>query len=163
VNCFPSQGRVKFGKGAWRMVTRRLFFGIGIAAIAAGAVAYGQVYPAYDGPEIDPPEAARRVAAGDVTLVDIRRPDEWAATGSGAGALQIDMRRDDFVAALTTAVGGNRDAPVALICARGVRSARLANQLAAAGFTNIINVPEGMEGSSAGPGWIARGLPMATD
>jgi rhodanese-related sulfurtransferase len=145
------------------MVTRRLFLGIGGAAVVAGAVAYAQVYPAYDGPEIDAPEALRRVAAGEITLIDIRRPDEWAETGSGAGALQIDMRRDDFVAALTTAVDGNRAAPIALICARGVRSARLANQLSAAGFTNIINVPEGMQGSSAGPGWIARGLPVAAD
>jgi rhodanese-related sulfurtransferase len=145
------------------MVRRRLFLGIGVAAVVAGAVAYGQVYQSYDGPEVDAAEAARRVAAGEITLIDIRRPDEWADTGSGAGAVQIDMRRDDFVAALTTAVGGNRDAPIALICARGVRSARLANQLAAAGFTNIINVPEGMQGSSAGPGWIARGLPLAQD
>jgi rhodanese-related sulfurtransferase len=143
------------------MITRRLFLGGGlIAAVAAGAVAYAQVFPAYDGPAIDPAQAAQGIAAGEITLVDIRRPDEWADTGSGAGALRIDMRDADFVAQLTAAVDGNRDAPIALICARGVRSARLANQLAASGFTNIINVPEGMLGSSSGPGWIARGLPL---
>ncbi len=145
------------------MISRRILLGLGLVAVVGGAVAYGQAFPTYDGPAIDPAEAARRVAAGEITLVDIRRPDEWAATGSGAGALRLDLRRDDFVAALEAAVGGNRDAPIALICARGVRSARLAGQLRDAGFTQIINVPEGMQGSDAGPGWIARGLPVVQD
>jgi rhodanese-related sulfurtransferase len=29
-----------------------------------------------------------------------------------------------------------------------------------AGFTQVYNIDEGMVGSSAGPGWIARGLPV---
>jgi len=29
-----------------------------------------------------------------------------------------------------------------------------------AGFTNVANVKEGMVGSSAGPDWIRRGLPV---
>jgi rhodanese-related sulfurtransferase len=29
-----------------------------------------------------------------------------------------------------------------------------------AGFTQVYNIKEGMMGSSAGPGWIARGLPL---
>ena len=48
---------------------------------------------------------------------------------------------------------------MALICAGGVRSARLANRLDAAGLGPILDVPEGMEGSAAGPGWIKSGLP----
>lgn len=143
------------------MISRRIILGLGALVLAGGAVAYGQVYQPYDGRAIDAAEAQRLAAAGQVTLVDVRRPDEWAKTGAGAGALLLDMRDDDFVANLAAAVDGNRDAPIALICARGVRSARLANQLSAAGFTQIINVPEGMLGSSAGPGWIARGLPLS--
>jgi rhodanese-related sulfurtransferase len=145
------------------MISRRVMLGLGAAALAGGAVSYGQVYQTYGGQAIDAAEAQRRVAAGDLTLVDIRRPDEWADTGSGTGAMRLDMRDDDFVASLMAAVNGNRDAPIALICARGVRSARLANRLSEAGFTQIINVPEGMSGSSAGPGWIARGLPVVQD
>jgi rhodanese-related sulfurtransferase len=142
------------------MISRRVMLGLGVTALVGGAVAYGLVYPTYDGAAIDAVEAQKRVAAGQVTLVDIRGPDEWAATGTAAGALRMDMRDGDFVANLTAAMHGDRDAPIALICARGVRSTRLANQLRDAGFTQIINVPEGMLGSSAGPGWIARDLPL---
>ena len=28
-----------------------------------------------------------------------------------------------------------------------------------AGFTNVVHIKEGMAGSGAGPGWLARGLP----
>ena len=70
--------------------------------------------------------------------------------------------RADFIAALTDAAGADRDAPIALICAGGVRSARLGRRLTEAGFTNIIDVPEGMQGSGAGPGWLRRGLPTRT-
>ncbi len=143
------------------MISRRILLGFGVTVLAGGAIAYGQVFQTYEGAAMDVTEAAKRVAAGQITLVDIRRPDEWADTGSAAGALQLDMRDDDFVARLTVAVDGNRAAPIALICAKGVRSARLANALTEAGFTQIINVPEGMLGSSAGPGWIARDLPLA--
>jgi rhodanese-related sulfurtransferase len=109
---------------------------------------------------LPPPEAHRLALAGAITLVDIRRPDEWAATGRREGALRLDLRRPDFTEALAERVGGVRDAPIALICARGVRSARLANRLAEAGFTHVLDVPEGMLGSAAGPGWLARGLPL---
>ncbi len=110
--------------------------------------------------QIDVATAHRLAEAGEIILVDIRRPDEWAASGSPASGHRLDMRREDFSEALLTLTGGARDAPVALICARGVRSSRLTNQLMAAGFTHIIDVPEGMLGSAAGPGWVRAGLPV---
>jgi rhodanese-related sulfurtransferase len=69
------------------------------------------------------------------------------------------MRDKDFVAQLLAKVS-SKDAPVALICARGVRSRGLSRRLIQAGFTNIIDVPEGMLGSGAGPGWLGAGLPV---
>ncbi|MDA9865128.1 rhodanese-like domain-containing protein [bacterium] len=108
-------------------------------------------------------QAHTQAVSGQITLIDIRRPDEWEKTGSGEGAVRLDMRRTDFIPALTKIVDGNLGAPVALICARGVRSSRMTNQLISAGFTNIINVPEGMLGSAAGPGWLKRGLPIVKD
>jgi rhodanese-related sulfurtransferase len=96
---------------------------------------------------------------GDFTLIDIRRPDEWARTGVGVGAIPIDMRDRDFVTQLLSEVT-DKDAPIALICARGVRSRGMTKRLTEAGFTNIIDVPEGMQGSGAGPGWLATGLPV---
>jgi rhodanese-related sulfurtransferase len=113
---------------------------------AAGALSPGQAYAA--------------AGAGEILLIDIRRPDEWARTGLGERAIGIDMRQEDFEDRLLAAVKGDKTRPVALICARGVRSRRLAGRLSAAGFTRVVDVPEGMLGSGAGPGWLKRNLPV---
>ena len=105
-------------------------------------------------------EAYAAAKSQDLLLVDIRRPDEWEATGIGAGATPIDMRRDDFIAALDQLTSGDRSTPVALICARGVRSKHLGKALKDAGYLRVIDVPEGMLGSFAGPGWLKTGLPV---
>jgi len=121
---------------------------------------WAMMTPATSGEELSVAEAYAKAASGEVVLIDIRRPDEWRNTGIGEGAQMLDMRRDDFVAALTTLVGGDLDAPIALICARGVRSAAgMTKRLSEAGFTGIMDVPEGMLGSRAGPGWLASELP----
>lgn len=143
--------------------TRRwALFGVG-AAIAAGFAIreYRLIPPAYAGGQLSVTEARDGAVEGSVVLIDIRTPREWRATGVGEGAYPLDMRRDDFEQALDRITGGDRSAPIALICARGVRSARLSNQLTQAGFTNIIDVPEGMLGSAAGPGWVRAGLPVS--
>ena len=151
---------------------RRAFIGAGalVALSAGGFVAadgqnlfYTAITEDFPGGILTPGEAHEKAIAGEITLIDIRRPDEWAKTGSGEGAHRIDLRVDDFAAQVQAAAGGDLDAPVALICARGVRSARTSNQLIDAGFTNIIDVPEGMLGSAAGPGWLERGLPLVKD
>lgn len=140
---------------------RRAVLALGGAVLAGLAVREYLLTPEdFAGGDLSVEAAHEQANAGAVLLVDIRRPDEWASTGVGAGAQPLDMRRADFVAALDQLAGGDRGRPIALICARGVRSARLANQLAQAGFTSIIDVPEGMLGSRAGPGWLRAGLPV---
>jgi len=105
-------------------------------------------------------QAAHRAALeGRITLIDIRRPEEWVSTGVPQGAIPLDMRDPAFTDKLAALVT-DKNAPVALICARGVRSRRFAAVLTGAGFANIIDVPEGMLGSGAGPGWLAAGLPV---
>lgn len=144
------------------MISRRVLLVSGglLVSATAGATGYKWFNPEYHGGELTVREAYEAATDQNITLIDIRRPDEWAKTGIGAPAHPIDMRRDDFVAALENIVGTDRTKPVALICARGVRSARLSNRLEQAGFTNIINVPEGMLGSRAGPGWLGSKLPV---
>ena len=136
-------GAVALAGGAGIFASR--WFNTG-AEIGAGALSVGQAH--------------RQAMAGEILLVDIRRPDEWARTGIGAGAQPLDMRREDFAQALLALTGGDRDAPIALICARGVRSRKLTRRLSEAGFTNVLDVPEGMLGSGAGPGWLRAGLPV---
>lgn len=70
------------------------------------------------------------------------------------------MRHAGFIAELDALTGARKDVPIALICARGVRSARLSIALTEAGYTRVINVPEGMLGSDVGQGWIETGLPV---
>jgi len=141
---------------------RRGFLLGAVAVVAAGVCAarWYNIGAEIGEDALSAPEALARAQLGEILLVDIRRPDEWQATGIPLGAVPLDLRRDDFVEALLAEAGGDRARPVALICARGVRSARLGKRLSQAGFTAILDVPEGMLGSGAGPGWLARGLPV---
>ena len=115
-------------------------------------------------PELSAPEAQQQTAAGSLTLIDIRTPGEWRQTGVAQGAKRIDMRQPGgpkaFVAAVEQAVGGDKNAPVALVCRTGNRSGVMQGALREAGFTQVYNVREGMAGSGAGPGWVRRGLPV---
>ena len=135
------------------MLPRRLFLAMP-AAFAAFPVF------AADVGQLTVEQAHERASTGAIVLIDIRRPEEWEATGIAAGAVPIDMRARDLGARIDAALGGNRDAPVALICHSGVRSHHLSEAMAKAGFTQIYDVGEGMAGSSHGPGWLKRGLPV---
>ncbi len=136
---------------------RKALFLLAGGAVAAGL--YGIVqYTQAD--TIGAPEALARVQAATLILVDIRRPDEWQATGVAQGAHALDMRDDAFIARLDALMGGDKTKPVAMICAKGVRSRWMAARLRVSGYENVVDVREGMLGSSAGAGWIARGLPV---
>ena len=137
-------------------MNRRLFL------YAAAAAAFAPVCSFAESPirEMGAAEAREAAIAGDLVLLDIRRPDEWAQTGVGDVALEADMTSEDFGRILVEAVDGDRNKPVALICRTGARSSYLSDVLAKNGFTNIVNVREGMAGSSAGDGWVKKGLPL---
>lgn len=116
------------------------------------------------GPTLSAPDAYTQAQAGKLTLIDVRRPDEWRKTGVAAGALRINMLHPQgeagFVSQVSAEVGGNKDAPIGLICRTGNRTTHVQRVLREAGFTHVYNIKEGMAGSSAGPGWVARGLPV---
>lgn len=137
---------------------RLVILGGAAACLGGGAFAFWP-RPASSGNLMTPVEAQEAAARGDLLLVDIRRPDEWARTGIAEHAVAIDMRRRDFLQALAAARTSDAQ-PVAIICAAGVRSKHMSRALREAGLTDIVDIPEGMTGSSAGPGWVARGLPV---
>ena len=96
------------------------------------------------------------------TLIDVREPAEWAETGVPTGASTISISRKDFVDAVLDKVGGDKSAPVALICRSGNRSVKASEALTAAGFTNVTNVGDGMLGrEGVGKGWLAAKLPVS--
>ena len=107
-------------------------------------------------------EAADRQQAGTLVLVDIRTPQEWRATGIPAGARRSDWWQDGgrrrFLRDIMAFTDGDRARPIAVICARGGRSSQAFRLLREQGFTEVYDVDEGMLGSRAGPGWLARKL-----
>ncbi len=137
---------------------------LGAAVIVLGAIAVwqvGRIPQDYVGKSLTVQQAFEQARERKIVLLDIRTPNEWRATGVGEAAHPLDMRREDFISVVAQLVEQDKSRPVALICAGGVRSARMSNRLTEAGFTNIIDVPEGMLGSAAGPGWIRAGLPVS--
>lgn len=114
------------------------------------------------GPDLSAPDAYAAVKEGKVRLIDIRTPQEWRQTGVAPEAGRVDFHRGPQVLLkdVLELVDGNRDAPIALICRTGNRTAQAQKFLQSQGFTRVYNIPEGMAGSAAGPGWLKRGLPV---
>lgn len=137
------------------MLTRRHF----IAATAACVPAAMSV-PAWATEKMSVADAHKQALSGEVLLVDIRTDGEWKQTGLGASALAISMHKPGFLEKLAEAAGQDKTKKIALICATGGRSRWLQGQLAKFGFTNIVDVSEGMLGSADGPGWLRTGLPV---
>jgi len=109
--------------------------------------------------EMTPDVAYAKALAGDIVLIDIRTPEEWAESGLPDVALTNNLYAPDFIQTLLAIRDQNPSTPLALICRTGNRSARTTAQLYQAGLTNVIDVVEGVAGSGVGPGWFARGLP----
>ncbi|AXE66240.1 hypothetical protein BBF93_04025 [Hyphomonas sp. CACIAM 19H1] len=102
-------------------------------------------------------EAHDKLAAGEITLIDVRTPQEWRQTGTAPGAQRITLQGKDFLKQVMHAAGGF-DAPVAFICRSGQRSGQAAAQARAVGFTQVYNVVGGMEGPG---GWLSERLPVS--
>jgi rhodanese-related sulfurtransferase len=113
------------------------------------------------------PDAALHMSqTGAVTIIDIRRPDEWRTTGivPGAKKATIDFGRGTgrFLNRIKRLTNGDKSTPIALICAAGVRSKHAAALLRRHGYTAVADISEGMTGGVHGAGWIKRGLPIAS-
>ncbi|MGD9670035.1 MAG: rhodanese-like domain-containing protein [Hyphomicrobiaceae bacterium] len=109
---------------------------------------------------LHPQDAHKFMRDAGLVLIDVRTEGEWIRTGLAEGAVAMTASGPEFVDGLLDLLGGDKTKPVAFICASGARSAHVQRFLLAHGFTNAINVVEGMVGGAgAGPGWILRGLP----
>lgn len=132
-----------------RQLAWRLFF---VALLCLGALR-----PAAAVEQIGVHEARALALDGAITLIDIRRPQEWQASGVADVAVEIDMRAPDFLNQVRELQLKNKDRPLAFICATGGRSNRLARWFERQGIDEVIDVSAGMHGRD---GWLASKLPV---
>ncbi len=109
--------------------------------------------------DISPQQAHELAGKGEILLVDVRTPNEWAKTGLPEDAVAISLQDPQFLQKLEEAAGGDHDRKVAFICASGGRSMQVAQALKQYGWNNTINVAGGMTGSMRQQGWVQLGLP----
>lgn len=100
--------------------------------------------------DLDPAEARRRQAAGELDIVDIREQYEWEA-GRAPGVRHTEIER-----VASQAPSFDRARPVAFMCRGGVRAGMVAQAFRAIGF-EAYNVAGGFTA------WHARGLPAEPD
>lgn len=133
---------------------------VAVALVLAPAVRHGA--GAQQSAIIDAATAHQKAAAGDITLVDIRTPEEWRETGvpASAHAVTLDQPPQALMTKIDALLAGDRSRPLALICRTGNRSSKLAVELRKQGYTNVIDVAEGLAGGRNGQGWAKAGLPL---
>jgi rhodanese-related sulfurtransferase len=131
-----------------------------------------------------------KAAPGRVVILDVRTPEEYMFVGHAdmawnvpvaaqlyqwdAGKKQFPMRLlPDFVSRVKQVA--KPDDTLMVMCRSGGRSAMAVNQLAAAGFRNVYNITDGMEGDEVKDpgsvfhgqrlvnGWKNSGLPWTYD
>ena len=108
-------------------------------------------YPVATLQQITVQDLQQRLRADGLQVLDVRREAEWQA-GHIAGAAWWPL--DKFNAALPMA---DKNAPLAVHCKSGYRSAIACSLLQRAGFENVINVVGGFEA------WQQAQLPVATE
>lgn len=87
-------------------------------------------------------EAARLIAAGPVTILDVRTPGEFTGLGHLPGARLLPV---DLIASAPAVLPAD-GTPVLVCCEHGVRSARAAAVLVAAGIGPVYDLAHGMAG-----------------
>lgn len=108
------------------------------------------------------PQVQDHVQTGKMILIDIRSRGEWQDSGLAQGAWPISMHERDFGPRMRAVLAKYTPDQIALICATGGRTARMADILEKNGILGVTDVSEGMFGNRNGPGWIKRGLPIVT-
>jgi rhodanese-related sulfurtransferase len=142
------------------MPRRSLIAGVTRILVAFGAVIVSSGSVSAEPKILSAPEAQAQMVAGEIVVLDIRSPEEWAASGVAEGAWPITMHAPDFPERLQQILERHPADQVAFICATGGRTAHVINALSQHGVTGFLDLSEGMMGNPRGPGWLARGLPV---
>jgi len=95
------------------------------------------------------PQDVRALPDGDAAIIDVREASEWEQ-GHLPGAVHISK---SYVEQQIEAAVPDRDAPVVLYCAGGVRSLFAAQTLQQLGYSNVASMSGGFQA------WKSAGLP----
>ncbi len=98
---------------------------------------------------------------GDVVVIDVRTPQEWAQTGIIASSQPIMYfddhfapHKSEFLSQLSQVVNGNKNKTIILICRSGQRSKLVAGILEREGYTKVFNHKNGILE------WLAENRPV---
>jgi molybdopterin/thiamine biosynthesis adenylyltransferase/rhodanese-related sulfurtransferase len=98
------------------------------------------------------PQEVDALPAGAATVVDVREASEWEQ-GHLPGARHVSK---SYIEQQIEGIAPDRDAPVVLYCAGGVRSLFAAQTLAEMGYTDVASMSGGFQQ------WKSAGLPFDT-
>ena len=93
---------------------------------------------------------AAKIQESGVTVLDVRRPDEFAA-GHIPGAININVEDSAFKSEISKL---DKSGTYAIYCHSGRRSMIAANEMAGNGFTKLFNLTNGINE------WIASSGPL---
>lgn len=99
--------------------------------------------PAAGGSQLAVTDAVEQVAAGTLTLIDVRDGNELAQTGKAEGAVHLplisfQMKTDPRSPEVLPELG--LDKPVAIYCATGARSQMAARMMMQMGYQTVHNL-----------------------
>lgn len=143
------------------LLTRRAVLS-GLTALPVTLTAPAVLGQSENQPALSVSVAYDALLADQLRIVDVRTRKEWQTTGVGAGVWPISMHENGFTARLFAASRLAAGRPVAVICATGGRSGTVMQWLARRNKRGFVDIPEGMLGSQAGPGWLTTGLPVVS-
>lgn len=106
---------------------------------------------------LSPQQAQEEITKGNVTVIDIREPDEVKQNGKIAGAVNAPRGMLEFYADASLPYYKpefNKGKRIILYCASSGRSALAVKTLKEMGYTNIAHIDGGLKA------WEAAGLPV---
>jgi len=103
-------------------------------------------------PEVSVDEVHRRASSPGHVLIDVRERQEFVA-GHLSGAVHISK---GFIETLIEEIVPDRDTPITLYCAGGVRSLLAAESILRLGYTKVDSMAGGVGA------WRARGFDLTT-
>ena len=101
--------------------------------------------------EVSPTEADLLRQGGDALIVDVREDAEWEQ-GHLPDALHISK---SYIEMQIEAAAPDRDRPIVLYCAGGIRSLLAGQVLQTLGYTDVVSMAGGFQG------WKTQGLPWS--